>query len=142
MAGVKTFETRSWAVPRSLIGAHIAIHAAKRDTKDEQEFWMDTVLDRGGHREVYGEAFAKIGVLKYSDLPRGAIIGTATIAACNETDDVIEKITDIESEWGNYSHGRFAWLLTTVIPLTTPVPCIGRQGFFDWQPPAKAHGWN
>jgi hypothetical protein len=133
MAGVKKFETRSWPVPRSLIGERIAIHAAKRTTKAEEEFWMDVVLDRSGNREVYAEAFAKIGVNKWSDLPRGAIVGYATIAASNLTQDVTNKITEIEAEWGNYSQGRWAWLLTNIDPIA-PVPCIGRQGFFDYTP--------
>lgn len=34
-------------------------------------------------------------------------------------------------DFGDYSPGRWAWLLTDVKPLDPPVAVKGRQGFFD-----------
>lgn len=41
-----------------------------------------------------------------------------------------EPIDDGERELGNYGPGRFAWLTRNCRKLKTPVPVIGRQGFW------------
>lgn len=132
---IKGYETRHWAMPDRCIGRMIAIHAAKRDTPDEREFWVDVVM--GKHRETYGHAFAALGIKKYSDLPRGAVIGTAVFRSPIRTERM-DSIGEIESEWGNYSTGRWAWpvIETTLFP--RPIPFVGRQGFFEF-PETGAH---
>jgi hypothetical protein len=126
---IKQFETRHWAMPTRLIGQTIAIHAAKRDTPDEREFWLDVVMNPE-RRELYGRAFASLGIQNYNDLPRGAIIGTVQFAASQGTDDMV--VSEIEEDWGNYWPNRFAWPASLATPFEKPIPCLGRQGFFHW----------
>ena len=57
-----------------------------------------------------------------------AIIGTLKFIACHRTED------RTPNEWGNYEPGRFAWETSDQRLLPAPVPCIGRQGIFDWKP--------
>ena len=35
-------------------------------------------------------------------------------------------------DFGDYSDGRWAWLLTDIKPLAPPVPARGAQGFWEW----------
>lgn len=132
MEAIKTYETRSWPMPSLLIGQEVAIQAAKRNTKDEQEFWMHVVMDTT-RREIYGHSFAAIGIHNYSDLPRGAIIGKVKFARSVHVED-LDVLGEIEHDWGNYSAGRYAWPVTETNLFPAPIPCMGRQGFFDWTP--------
>jgi hypothetical protein len=134
-AGVKTVETRSW--PTDYRGP-LAIHAAKRFTDDERAFWSRTVLAR---KDGTLEKFAAIGVDGRVSLPLGAIVATCEIYDCLSTssDSDAEKMgrhpqAENEALWGNYGAGRFAWLLRNVRAIR-PVPCVGRQGFFEWSAP-------
>lgn len=40
-------------------------------------------------------------------------------------------ISAVERIYGNYSPGRFGWILEDVRALPEPIPCKGAQGFFD-----------
>lgn len=122
-------ETRSWPMPARLVGKPVAIHAAKRDTPDERDFWTYVVM--GDRRELYGHAFAAIGIEKYADLPRGTIIGTAIFASSISTNRM-DAVSEMEAEWGNFSADRWAWPVIETTHFAQPVPCIGRQGFFSW----------
>ncbi len=128
---IKTNETRHWPMPGRLIGQTIAIHAAKRDTLDEREFWTDVVM-APSLREMHGHAFAAIGIQNYHDLPRGAIIGTAVFASPIRTEK-IDSLGEHEANWGNYSPERWAWPVVHTDHFSKPIPCVGRQGFFEVQ---------
>ena len=53
------------------------------------------------------------------DLPRGAILGTVTIADC---------IKGYESEWA--IRGSWNWVLQKPTEFRSPIECTGAQGFF------------
>ena len=36
---------------------------------------------------------------------------------------------------GDYSAGRWVWLLEDIQPLPQPIPAKGHQGFWNWEPP-------
>lgn len=40
--------------------------------------------------------------------------------------------------FGDYSPGRWAWLLTDVRQLAVPEPAKGKQGWWEWTPPVLA----
>lgn len=135
-AGVKTIETRSWA---TAYRGQLAIHAAKRWTRAEDEFWLSFVFD--DPKSSASEAFTRIGINSSQQLPLGCIVATCEIYDCLSTssDDDAKKLaahpqSEDEANWGNYSENRFAWLLRNVKWLPTPIACMGRQGFFEWQP--------
>jgi hypothetical protein len=132
---IKPHETRSWALPDWAVGVEIAIHAAKRDTQDERDFWCDTVI-YGDHQQLYADAFATLDINRWDRLPRGCIIGTVVFLPSWKTLGQINasRVDEIASEWGNYSLGRHAWPTKTRTPFKEPIPCIGRQGFFNWEP--------
>lgn len=123
-------------MPARLAGQTVAIHAAKRETPDEREFWADVVMAEE-RREIYGHAFKAIGVEKYADLPRGALIGTVVFAASKRVEE-LDSIGEIETDWGNFSSGRWAWPVMSSLHFPQPVPCRGCQGFFNVEMPLEA----
>jgi hypothetical protein len=41
----------------------------------------------------------------------------------------------VEQAYGDYTPGRFAWVLTDIDPVEPPVPARGRQQLWTWEPP-------
>jgi hypothetical protein len=144
--GAKTFETRSWAPPLSVIGRRIAIHAAKADTlKIFEALPRDIVLAIGDALEDAGLDGADWGTL-----PRGAVVCTAQLSAAHLCGNMnpdsmvyVEKTVGsidapilIEADpFGDFSHGRWAWQLDDVQPLEKPAMALGHQGFWNWEQP-------
>ena len=127
-AGLKTIETRSWGT--SYRGP-LAIHAAKRFTSAEFELW--SILAK---RPATLPAFRLIGVNGATDLPLGAIVATCEIYGCVSTNDAppfVHRCAPNEMEWGNFSPNRYAWMLRNVQPIISGDPCVGHQGFWEWE---------
>jgi hypothetical protein len=102
----------------SRIGKPLAIHAAQAFPVVDQR--LDAVC-----RRVFGWGYR-------TRLPRGALLGYGTLAACHET----ERVWTTEDDFlaGNFGPGRFAYELTDVMQLHNPFPMHGRQSWFyvDW----------
>lgn len=121
---LKPDETRHWPAPRRLIGKRIGIHAAKRDTRDEREFWDEL-------SEADRAVFAAVGIGEYADLPRGCVIGSGILAGCVRTEESGVEMGSPNYSWGNFAPERFAWRFVDKRFLPLPMPCVGRQGFFN-----------
>lgn len=138
--GLKRIETRSWAT--SYRGP-LLIHAAKG------------YLDRGlRHEMVFLEAFWSVGVKPDMPLPTGAIIGSVDLIDCVPTVAPFAGAagawfvaTHNGQEWqvpppepelsfGDYSDGRWAWLLNNPRAFPTPIPARGALKIWEWTPPA------
>lgn len=134
--GSKRIETRSW---RTSYCGPIAIHAAKKGGHNsiaslwpDLDIWWDAVFKLlGVDRDMKAsERFDRI-------LPFGAIVATANMTGYCGTefvrDDVLDKDNGgfTERDLGDFTPGRFAWMLNDVRRLETPVPCVGRQGLFN-----------
>lgn len=130
---LKPDETRHWPLPARYVGVEIAIHAAKHETEEEREFWREAVL-LSDHLELYGHAFAALGISKWSDLPRSCIVGTVVFGPCRQSAGE-QSVEEVAREWGNYEAGRYAWPTTRRTPFAKPIPCVGRQGFFSVEIP-------
>jgi hypothetical protein len=126
--GLKGFETRSWSPPRWLIGKRIAIHAAKKTVDADNREWARR--------------------LDVADLPLGAMVCTALLAGAYQCgpprpeDGRVRVIRALPGsfdttaimpdEFGDYTDGRWAWLLADVESLRPPIPTRGAQGFWKW----------
>jgi len=122
--GAKIHETRAWPVPakidgRALLGATIAIHAAKRVERAEAGARLAEIC-----RARWGAGWERI-------LPRGAVVGTGRLTACWRTGERYRSIGADEEALGNWSPGRYAWQLADAKPLLRPVPWRGQQGWFE-----------
>lgn len=101
----KRVENRDW--PTAFRG-RVLLHASKGCTRGEYEeaAWA-----------ISGDARVKVPPLV--ELPRGAIVGAATIYDCVSASD---------SPW---FCGPFGFLLSHVVALPEPIPCKGALGFWD-----------
>ena len=143
--GVKDKETRSWTPSTDKIGQTIAIHAAKRR--------LPKVIDYRISKQLlyrHGFGWAKT-------IPFGAVIATARLAGCYYIDSITEnrrtalgistpidwanKISPTEipiDPYGDYSVGRYAWVLEDIEKLDTPIPIQGEQRLWQWKEATEA----
>lgn len=120
-AGIKKYETRSWATKYR---GPIAIHAAARDVFDTLE--LITIPTALKIKEAVR--------CEWADLPRGAIIATGELVDCIEiTPEFMDALHPDEMEFGHYAPGRYAWKLENVRPLPDPVRVKGKQGLWNWE---------
>lgn len=135
--GSKRIETRSWGTNHR---GRIAIHAAKG------------LAPVGGKRGLYElcreEPFCSAiseapfstreeGFDSARELPFGAVVATARLADVKRIDMALraqvlsQTLTPHEIEFGDYSSGRYAWILEDVVALSMPVECKGALSLWD-----------
>lgn len=116
--GAKEIETRSWS---TAYRGPLVIHAAKGEPwklTPEQQRAMLLV------REQYPQADFNV---------RGCLIATCTLYGCVKIGEhgALESSLFIrEMDWGDYTPGRYAWLLKNVRAIA-PIPCRGALGLFE-----------
>ena len=152
-SGAKAHETRGMAPPAAMIGCRIAIHAGKsiNSLMEIQDYLVATNL-RDEHPAQWIEeiivALKGSGISRLTDLPLGAILCTAMLAGAYRCGATLpsngqtlvtswapgspQRGTFMPDAYGDYSPGRWAWHLTDVQCLPTPVPARGQQGFWPW----------
>jgi hypothetical protein len=81
------------------------------------------------HREMF-EAFYDSGEERFGWLPFGCIVAKANLVECVRT-DMLNTISPLERALGDYSPGRYGWILTDITKLKVPIPAIGRQQLFE-----------
>lgn len=121
--GAKQIETRGW---RTWYRGSLAIHAGKR--------W--SVLGASAMRSV------GLNPLEIKT-PLGCIVAIADLRDCVPTDrfdDIVQnmhhrtprfQLSQEERMLGDFTPGRFGWILANVRPLDTPIHFTGRQGLFN-----------
>jgi len=135
--GAKMIETRSWATNYR---GEVAIHAAKHSP--------GVSFDDDVARRVIDALGANLN-LSYVE---GAILATAHLVVCerikpmptdgpkhNDSPGVLLEdehsygwvceYTD-EYAFGDYTPGRFAWIMRCITALKEPIPCTGAQGLW------------
>ena len=120
--GFKNVENRSW---QTWVRGEIGIAASARKSEDE---WINAVMTiKHIYRHDYYE-FAEsrlIGMVgEFDDLPRGAILGTAEIAACQR---------ERTSPW--HFDGNWGFYLENAQEFKEPIPAKGKLGFWDFDIP-------
>src|SRR5574342_1248012 len=123
--GAKRIETRSWSTPYR---GQIAIHAAKgfptwaRELASGEPFRKALRTDDGG-----GMCY----------LPLGAVVATSELVDCVRVESAFMRApllersgTADEEAFGDYSIGRWAWILRGVNRVDPPVPARGSLGLW------------
>lgn len=108
--GEKQYETRSW---RTSYRGVILIHAGAR---------TNPILEAMAASEPFKTS------LRGSPVTRGALIGAATLTAIRPTDGL--DVSPAERAFGDFRHGRWAWLLEHPVRFETPIPHPGARGIF------------
>jgi hypothetical protein len=119
--GEKQIETRPWS---TRYRGPLAIHAAKRWTKDQQ-----TLTGYG----PFSRALRRHALVH---LPLGVVVATCTLVDCLPiTPTFVRTLSDRERTFGDFSLGRWAWILDDVEYLQPPLPARGQQGLWEWRSP-------
>jgi hypothetical protein len=126
---LKKLETR--ARPLTYTGP-LAIHAGLGAGyfKSEAKLWACC------QSEPFRSALAKHGITDPAQLPRGKIVAVGHLVGCASTEQICEDngiwriiggrrhhwaLTEQEASFGDYSPGRYAWLLADVRALAEPI---------------------
>ena len=142
--GHKTTVTRRRPAPKTLVGSRIAIHAGKRRPRRSE--WNERVAEAVNGR----------------DLPLGVIVATARVDGCvrvlsngftkmSEPADpgrvwVVDRsgqehrdAYQMDSDpYGDYSEGRWIWLLSSIRAVEPPIEATGRRGVWTLPPQVQA----
>lgn len=116
--GRKRFETRSW---RTKYRGLLAVHASSYNSPEH------VLLTQGLYDEL-GRAS-----VCYT---RGAVVAVVDLVDCVQTTSV--RTTPAEQALGNFSPGRWVWVLRDLRVLRMPVFCRGRQGLWSLTPELEA----
>lgn len=133
--GAKKIETRSWT---STYRGPLAIHAGKGGaTEGRNLMWA----------EPFKSALNAVGYKFFNEMLRGALIATCQLVSVIPVYKITDRgfyqwtgpdgrdyrfdLTDQERAFGDYTFGRYAWLLADVDELSTPVPARGALGLWE-----------
>lgn len=119
VAGMKGYETRP---RRTNIRGRVAVHAGRLDVVHAT-------------KKLSGNDFWKLLEVVGGDIDRltSAVVGTVEIVDCLPVEEVIATLTVQERALGDYSPGRWAWVLKNPIMFDTPIPARGKQGWWNWE---------
>lgn len=125
VVGLKHYETRT---RRTHIRGRVAVHAGKKKIKGKsaEQLYMD-ILATGKENELAWHACRTSHPEEY-----GAVVGTVEIVDCVPVEEIADKLTPLERALGDYSPGRFAWVLRNPVMFEKPIPARGRQGWWNW----------
>jgi len=133
--GAKQIETRSWSTN---FRGTLAIHAAKGFPKAAREFAIEPVCYRAVQRHSLSKTYSLID----PSYPLGCVVATCNLLDCLPMEsrgclagvfqDYPELDTEQERAFGDYSPGRWAWVLEDVKAFPEPIPAKGALGLWEW----------
>lgn len=119
--GKKTIETRSW---QTAYRGNLLIHAS---------------LGKKGHLLCVHPPFSTY-IKNFRQLPFGAIIGSVVLEDVVPVDllpvtpSTLALLTLEEKAFGDYTRGRYAWLLANPVAFHKPIPIKGSLGLWNYIP--------
>lgn len=134
--GYKHNETRSWS---TYYRGPLAIHAAAGSPTWAREALLEIPFCRA-HFFPGIPSPTRADVRRVLEsLPRGAILATTTLASVVPV-SLAPNVTDVEEQLGDYTPGRYAWVLRDTCSLPQPVPARGALGLWTWDESVLAKG--
>ena len=120
----KAFETRGFKLPARLIGQRVAIHATAK-------FPASRHISEALHEVCYDH----FGCSYNYSLPLGAIVGVVRFGAPIPTGEEAPFQPAEEIAAGDWTPGRWDWLIMDAVALQRPIPMKGKQGW--WRVPVR-----
>ena len=130
--GENSIETRSWGTPYR---GELVIHSAKGFPRDARELCAEP---------PYREVLAAAGYVDADHLPRGEIIAIADLVDVMRFTRSTQKevraraqrgeFPPHEADFGDFSSGRYGWVLKNVVRLRKPIAYKGMLGL--WRLPS------
>ena len=118
--GAKQTETRSWSTHYR---GPLAIHAASSFKHGTGRLTMS---------EPYRQVLADAGYPRFNLLPWGAIVATCTLTDCIPTSE-FQGVDVLDFAFGDFTYGRWAWILKDVKRLEKPIPARGALSLWEWE---------
>ena len=113
--GEKRIETRGWATKYR---GPLLIHSSKKANTE--------MCDQA----VLYDCLQRLGNIKY---PLGVVLAISNLVECIEiTPKLIDGLSVQEISFGDYTIGRFAWILEDIHQLKIPVKAKGMQRLWNW----------
>lgn len=157
--GAKTIETRSWATSyRGPLAIHAAAGYGKGGAKAHKALCgtepFCSVLNAAceAHYDALDKSRGVLRAMAESPfMPMGAIVATCELLGCEligydwpDNQQIAytgrwgrayhgHKLTPQERAFGDYTPGRFAWLLGNIKALPEPIPCKGKLGLWNYE---------
>lgn len=125
--GCKTFETRSWSPPTSLIGQKIGIASTKTIRPEQRAYFTDNEVFMGFYEALCFEE------KRVEDFANGFLLGTVILDSVELiTEEFLDEVSFEEIAYGWWLDGFYAWRLTDPVEFENPIPIRGKQGIYDW----------
>ena len=127
--GPKTVENRTWAPRRLQRGRSmlVAIHSAARPMRREDAEDVAGLWGRDGLAEAADRLFPGRSPVTFYDIcPLGVVLGVVRFDGAFRADG---------SEDDDWIVGPWCWRVGERVPLSEPIPVVGRQGL--WHPPPR-----
>lgn len=127
--GYKRIETRSW---QTGYRGPLGVHAGKKWNRQLYALCLT---------EPFRSCLAEIGIHNPDRLPRGCMIAKVNLWKMSHTEDIVdydlfeELGSKFDEDFGDYTDGRFGWILNQVKRYTEPIPASGAMGLWDWYEP-------
>ena len=126
----KQVETRSW---KTNYRGKLAIHAGKRKLHKSVDFFL-------GMSEEDMTHFMEAGIdgdKALDQLVYGAIIGEVEVSDCVPMEELRNGpyARPGEMAFGDWSDGRYGWLLSNPVLYEKPIPAAGKLGLWEWEAP-------
>lgn len=155
--GVKTIETRSWS---TLYRGPLAIHATLKrppyavvgvglagPVRGDDPHWAMDLRDGQRIRLPLGGVVATCmlvdvvpmvhsgeeGAIRTLDIDADGSLWIVE-AEGDDPEDRDQRDVSAQRPYGEFTPGRFAWLLSGIAPVEPPIPAKGRQGLWTWEP--------
>lgn len=131
--GAKRFETRSWAT--SYRGTLLICASKGGLPVGDLRMVLASLQFQGGLAPLIGlpldfacDTWEGVGI---EHLQFGNAVAVCELVGCATSDSLTHKQIGTDAPFGDFTPGRFAWLLHDVRRLARPFPVKGRQGFFN-----------
>ena len=86
------------------------------------------VIHAGKSREFIGRGSMK---------PTGCIVAVSKLVAVRPTELMVATLDPEEIALGDYTPGRYAWMLDDIVKLRLPIPAKGARGLWDVTPETR-----
>lgn len=127
----KTIETRSWATKYR---GPLVICAAKGGLPIGELIHQLCLRSIDcGLAPLVGEPLGTYtgGKVQIEQLPFGKAVAIVNLIGCKRTGDMIWEEVCPQDDYGDFSLGRYAWILDDICRIKEPFPVKGRQGLFE-----------
>lgn len=139
--GLKTIETRSWDTNYR---GDLYIHAAKKivpfevlfndmPTRYKNEVYMAICKDYGSYENMpTGEIIAKTNLVDCLKIAEEYKILKFAALEFKASDQDYEFVSGDEYHFGDYTPGRYGWILNDTQTLENPIPAKGMQRLWNF----------